>query len=70
MYSCNVTLILQETRRRQQIEAAERRAAEQASRGVKDPERVKRNQQRAEEMDKQEQELNKAGGANLRVGTS
>ncbi|XP_053615643.1 uncharacterized protein Svip [Plodia interpunctella] len=55
-----------ETRRRQQVEAAERRAAEQAARGVKDPDRVKRLQEKADEMDRREQELEKAGGANLR----
>ncbi|KAM3958901.1 small VCP interacting protein [Aphomia sociella] len=55
-----------ETRRRQQVEAAERRQAEQAARGVKDPERVKRMQQRAEEMDKRQQELQKDGGPTLR----
>ncbi|XP_013191025.1 uncharacterized protein LOC106135309 [Amyelois transitella] len=55
-----------ETRRRQQVEAAERRAAEQAARGVKDPERVKRMQQKADEMERREQELAKAGGPNLK----
>ncbi|XP_026750836.1 uncharacterized protein LOC113511410 [Galleria mellonella] len=55
-----------ETRRRQQVEAAERRLAEQAARGVKDPERVKRMQQRSEEMEKREQELQKDGGPTLR----
>ncbi|KAF9407180.1 hypothetical protein HW555_012719 [Spodoptera exigua] len=56
-----------ETRRRQQVEAAERRAAQEAARGVKDPSKVLRNQQRSEEMEKREQELNMQGGANLRV---
>ncbi|XP_072933119.1 uncharacterized protein Svip isoform X1 [Epargyreus clarus] len=55
-----------ETRRRQQVEAAEKRRAEEAARGVKDPERVKRMQQRADEMERREQELNREGGANLR----
>ncbi|XP_038221229.1 small VCP/p97-interacting protein [Zerene cesonia] len=55
-----------ETRRRQQVEAAERRRAQEASRGVKDPERVKRMQQRAEEMEQREQELAKQGGATLK----
>lgn len=55
-----------ETRRRQQVEAAERRAAQEAARGVKDPSKVMRIQQRNEEMEKREQELNKQGGANLR----
>ncbi|OWR54338.1 hypothetical protein KGM_215216 [Danaus plexippus plexippus] len=56
-----------ETRRRQQVEAAERRRIEEASRGVKDPERMRRAQQRSEEMERREQELNSAGGANLKV---
>ncbi|CAG4985484.1 small VCP/p97-interacting protein [Colias croceus] len=55
-----------ETRRRQQVEAAERRRAQEAARGVKDPERVKRMQQRAEEMEQREQELAKQGGATLK----
>lgn len=50
------------------MEAAEKRRAEQAARGVKDLERVKRMQQRAEEMDRREQELQKDGGATLKVG--
>lgn len=58
---------LQETRRRQQIEAAERRANEQAARGIKDPERVKRNQMKNDEMERREQELRKTGGAELKV---
>ena len=58
-----------ETRRRQQTEAAERRRAQEAARGVKDPERVRRMQERAEEMDRREQELRKEGGANLKVHT-
>ncbi|XP_063832550.1 uncharacterized protein LOC135081691 isoform X2 [Ostrinia nubilalis] len=55
-----------ETRRRQQAEAAERRQAESVARGVKDPAKLQRMQQRAEEMEKREQELQKEGGANLR----
>ncbi|XP_050354561.1 small VCP/p97-interacting protein isoform X1 [Nymphalis io] len=55
-----------ETRRRQQMEAAEKRRAEEAARGVKDPEKVRRMQLRAEEMERREQELRKEGGANLK----
>ncbi|CAH2240181.1 small VCP/p97-interacting protein [Pararge aegeria] len=55
-----------ETRRRQQVEAAERRRAEEASRGVKDPEKVRRMQQRSEEMEQRERELQKGGGATLK----
>ncbi|XP_045538198.1 small VCP/p97-interacting protein isoform X2 [Papilio machaon] len=65
----NINTILwkrMETRRRQQVEAAEKRRAEEAARGVKDPERVKRMQQRAEEMERREQELQKEGGATLK----
>ncbi len=43
----------QETRRRQQAEAASRRQQEAEARGVKDPEAVKRKQKRREEMEKQ-----------------
>lgn len=52
------------------MEAAEKRRAEEAARGVKDPERVKRMQQRAEEMERREQELQKDGGATLKVGVN
>ncbi|CAG9130895.1 hypothetical protein JYU34_005425 [Plutella xylostella] len=55
-----------ETRRRQQTEAAEKRRAQESARGVKDPERVRRAQQRQEEMEKREQELAQQGGANLK----
>ncbi|XP_075984824.1 small VCP interacting protein isoform X1 [Anticarsia gemmatalis] len=55
-----------ETRRRQQSEAAERRAAQDAARGIKDIEKVKRMQQRSEEMEKREQELSSQGGAALK----
>ncbi|XP_023953990.1 small VCP/p97-interacting protein [Bicyclus anynana] len=55
-----------ETRRRQQVEAAERRRAEEANRGIKDPERVKRMQQRSEEMEQREREMQKGGGATLK----
>ncbi|CAD0204974.1 unnamed protein product [Chrysodeixis includens] len=59
-----------ETRRRQQMEAAERRANQEASRGVRDPEKMRRIQQRNEEMEKREQELARQGGATLKVGPS
>ncbi|XP_072933120.1 uncharacterized protein Svip isoform X2 [Epargyreus clarus] len=66
MANINTVWKRMETRRRQQVEAAEKRRAEEAARGVKDPERVKRMQQRADEMERREQELNREGGANLR----
>ncbi|KAJ0172043.1 hypothetical protein K1T71_012016 [Dendrolimus kikuchii] len=55
-----------ETRRRQQVEAAERRRAEQEARGVKDPEKVKRMQQRNQDMERREQELAHDGGPALK----
>ncbi|CAB3224795.1 unnamed protein product [Arctia plantaginis] len=55
-----------ETRRRQQSEAAERRVAENATRGIKDVEKVQRMQQRSEEMEKRERELAQQGGASLK----
>ena len=45
-----------ETIRRRQAEAAERRIAEQEQRGIKDINSVKRQQQRALELEKREQE--------------
>lgn len=47
---------IQETIRRKQAEAAEKRIAEQQQRGIKDIESVKRQQQRALELEKREQE--------------
>ncbi|XP_047988062.1 small VCP/p97-interacting protein isoform X1 [Leguminivora glycinivorella] len=58
-----------ETRRRHLVEAAEKRRSEEASRGVKDPEKVKRMQQRSEEMERREAELAKQGGSNLKWTT-
>lgn len=57
----------QETRRRQQVEAAERRRQEEEARGVKDPKRLQRQQDKAVEIEKKAQELNREGGATLRV---
>ncbi|EZA57908.1 small VCP/p97-interacting protein [Ooceraea biroi] len=45
-----------ETIRRRQAEAAERRITEQQQRGIKDIESVKRQQRRAMELEKREQE--------------
>ncbi|XP_068082813.1 small VCP/p97-interacting protein isoform X2 [Anabrus simplex] len=55
----------QETRRRQQVEAAERRQREQESRGIKDPERLRRQQQRMEELERRQAE---AQGQNTESG--
>nr|CAH8841394.1 unnamed protein product [Trichobilharzia regenti] len=41
-----------ETRRQLQAEAAERRLAESSTRGIADPESVRRKQERAEEIEK------------------
>ncbi|XP_049885752.1 uncharacterized protein LOC126380402 [Pectinophora gossypiella] len=55
-----------ETRRRQLVEAAEKRRLEEEARGVKDPTKVKRMMARSEEMEKREKQLEKEGGAALR----
>lgn len=57
-YSC-----LQETRRRQQLEAAEKRRQENEARGIKDPEKVRRQQQRSEELQRREEEAARMGAA-------
>ncbi|KDR15703.1 small VCP/p97-interacting protein [Zootermopsis nevadensis] len=49
-----------ETRRRQQIQAAERRMREQESRGIKDPERFKHQQLKKEECERRQEEAQKA----------
>lgn len=64
--SCHV----QETIRRRQAEAAEKRIAEQQQRGIKDIESVKRQQRRALELEKREQEAAASGTQpTLRVRT-
>lgn len=52
-----------------QVEAAERRRIENENRGIKDPEKVRRQQQRAAKMELDELEIAKKGMANpaLRV---
>ena len=58
----------QETRRRQQAEAAEKRQKENEGRGVRDPEALKRKQKRREEMEqKAESQPNNDSGTGLRV---
>jgi len=57
---------LQETRRRQQAEAAERRQKTNEGRGVKDPEGLKRKQQKKEEIEKKAAEQPDTG-TGLRV---
>ena len=54
-------LPVQETIRRKQAEAAEKRIAEQQQRGIKDIESVKRQQRRALELEKREQEAAASG---------
>lgn len=55
---------LQAVRRRIQEEAAERRRQESENRGIKDPEKVRRQQQRAAQMEKDELEAAKHGAGN------
>lgn len=51
----------QAARRQMQAEAAERRRLEIENRGIKDPAKVKRQQQRAEQMERDELEAAKQG---------
>ncbi|CAL8125751.1 unnamed protein product [Orchesella dallaii] len=50
-----------EERRRQLAEAAEKRLKNQEHRGIQNPESVRRQQQRKEEMEKREEELARLG---------
>lgn len=59
-----VVFTLQAARRRIQEEAAERRRQESENRGIKDPEKVRRQQQRAAQMEKDELEAAKHGAGN------
>jgi small VCP/p97-interacting protein len=61
--------MFQETRRRQQLDAVEKRLQQQEYRGIKDPDKVRRQQQRKEEMEKREEEaarLNQTPGLKVR----
>ena len=63
-----ISVSLQETRRRQQAEAALQRQKATEGRGVKDPEALKRKQQRKEEMERRAESQPIANaGAGLRV---
>lgn len=53
-----------ETRRKRQMEAAEKRIAEQEQRGIKNIEAVRRQQQRALQLEKREQEAGNMSGQN------
>ncbi|KAK2582350.1 hypothetical protein KPH14_004685 [Odynerus spinipes] len=53
-----------ETRRRQQMEAAEKRIAEEEQRGIKNIEAVRRQQQKALKIEKQEEQAGYMGGQN------
>ncbi|KAF4519216.1 hypothetical protein B566_EDAN015322 [Ephemera danica] len=57
-----------ETRRRLQLEAVEKRKQEQEHRGIKDPEKLKRQQQKKEELEKLEKDaaFNKQGEGGLK----
>lgn len=61
--------IFQESRRQAAAEAAERRAQTQGSRGIQDPSRVQRMQERSLEVERLEREAAKTGdtGPTLRV---
>lgn len=52
----------QAARRRIQEEAAERRRQETENRGIKDPEKVRRQQEKAAELERRELEAAKQGG--------
>ena len=58
---------MQDTRRKQQAEAAERRQKENEGRGVKDPEALKKKQQRKEELEKKAEMAGSQQGEGLRV---
>lgn len=47
-----------------QVEAAERRRQENENRGIKNPDKVRRMQDRAAQLEKSEQEAAKLGGTN------
>ena len=61
--------MFQEARRRLQEQAAERRRQENENRGIKDPEKVRRQQQKAADLERLEREAAMQGnsGQNLRV---
>lgn len=44
------------------MEAAERRMKQEESRGIKDPEKLKRQQQRLQELEKRHEEADKSRG--------
>lgn len=54
-------LIVKAARRQMQVEAAERRRQESENRGIKDPEKVRRMQERAAKLEKDELEAAKQG---------
>lgn len=56
-------MFIKEIRRQQQLEALEKRLQNQENRGIKNPEKVRRMQQKAEERDRlQEEAATKYGG--------
>lgn len=56
--------LVQAARRQMQVEAAERRRQESENRGIKNPESVRRMQERAAQLEKDELEAAKLGNAN------
>ncbi|KAH8259814.1 hypothetical protein KR026_011409 [Drosophila bipectinata] len=61
----------QDERRQQQLEAAEKRRQENESRGIKNVDSVRRQQQRAEDLARREEEAARQGQgqSNLRVSS-
>ncbi|CRL00036.1 CLUMA_CG013324, isoform A [Clunio marinus] len=55
-----------QTKRQQMAEAAQRRLQEQENRGIKNPESVRRNQQKALERERMENEAGQTGNTALR----
>lgn len=59
----NYNFNLQEARRQAAAEAAEKRVQNQAARGIQDPAKVQRMQQRSEEIERLEREAAMSGDA-------
>ena len=59
--------IIQEERRQQMAEAAEKRAQNQQTRGIKDPNSVKRMEQKRDQLEKRQSENVGSNEPNLKV---
>ncbi|XP_046714818.1 small VCP/p97-interacting protein isoform X1 [Silurus meridionalis] len=64
--SCAFQFYVQETKRRQLAEAAEKRQKESTHRGIKNPEAVERKKKKQEEIEKQAMSTSTSGGGGLR----